>query len=94
MEINNRPFLNYQFTQTAYRNQTTQGSAISRGDLPVLAGLAALVKKRLRRFVDDTDDLLCDTLLSEADAKKAKLDGHRDHIKRQMKINDEGALVH
>ena len=94
VEVNNRPFLNYQFTQTAYRNQATLGSAINRGELPVLAGLAGLVKKRLRRLVDDMDDRLCDTVLSEKDALRAKQDGHREGIKRQMKIQDDGPLVH
>ena len=91
MEVN-RPFLNYQFTQTAYRNQTMPGSALLHGELPVLAGLSALVKERLRKRFDHTDDQVCDALLDEEDAKRAKADGHRNKMKRQMNLLDQNSL--
>jgi hypothetical protein len=93
MEVN-QPFLNYQFTQTAYRNQAIQGSAIRNSELPVLSGLAALVKQRLRRRFDQQDEQICDALLEAPVAQRAKMDGHRERMKRAMKIMDEGDTFH
>lgn len=88
MDIN-RPFLNYQFTQTAYRNNQMAGSALQRGELPELSSLAFLVKRRLRKRLRDTDERICFSLMDEKDANRALLDGHAQKLADQMGLTEK-----